>query len=720
LQPETTYYFVVRTYTPAHGSSLVQKNDLWSEYSDEIVASTDDPCLTVTEIPTIECEALVTFYIDTNGNDWTNNTDWLETNTPCGWYGVSCETGHVTWLDLRSNGLSGSIPFELGNLSNMGYVYLMSNQLSGNIPPEIGTMTNLSVLMLNENELTGTIPTELGNLSNLGILNLSYNGITGNIPHELGNLTNLVFLNLYSTDLSGSIPPEFGNLVNLQKLVLLNNQLTGGIPVELGNLVNLRELWLSQNQLEGSIPSELGNLTNLEKLYLSDNRLSGSIPHQFGNFINLTTLYLHRNAFDGEIPTTITNLSSLVNTNLGYNKLMSSDPTVISFLNSKDPDWASTQTVAPADVQVINSTTSSVEISWTPIPYSGDGGYYEVSYSTNPGGPYTVHGTTADKTASGYTVDGLNPSTLFYFVVKTFTPSHGSQQNDLMSGYSQEVSASTMLPLTTVQASDGTFTGKVQIFWTAVSGATYYEVYRAVSEGGAKTLLGDTALQAWPDKSATPGVTYYYWVKACNVSGCSDFSVSDIGWRAAKKVFRSKANPDGWILERGEFSGKGGTKNNTLTTLHIGDDALDRQYCAIVSFSTSTLPDDAAITSAYLEVKKAGIVGTNPFSTHGTLWAAIRKGHFGTRVGLQGPDFQAPASVLKAAKVLRVGSTAWYKGTIKAGSLKHVNLTGTTQFRLCFVLDDNDDRSADYIKFFSGNVSNKASRPKLTVKYHIP
>ena len=44
---------------------------------------------------------------------------------------------------------------------------------------------------------------------------------------------------------------------------------------------------------------------------------------------------------------------------------------------------------------------------------------------------------------SGYVVDNLSPGTTYYVVVRTYTPAHGEQQNNLWSEYSQEVSATT-------------------------------------------------------------------------------------------------------------------------------------------------------------------------------------------------------------------------------------------------------------------------------------
>ena len=82
-----------------------------------------------------------------------------------------------------------------------------------------------------------------------------------------------------------------------------------------------------------------------------------------------------------------------------------------------------------------------------------------------------------------------------------------------------------------VQASDGAFTDKVQITWTASSGATSYEVYRADTEGGTRTLKGSPEINSFDDTTAIAPTVYYYWVKAVNASGASGFSSFDTGWR---------------------------------------------------------------------------------------------------------------------------------------------------------------------------------------------
>ena len=147
------------------------------------------------------------------------------------------------------------------SVENTNELNLSSTQLTGSIPPEIGNLTNLTFLSLMGspgNELTGEIPSEIGNLINLTYLNLMYNELTGFIPSEIGNLTNLNYLKLSSNQLTGSIPPEIGNLTNLIWLRLDDNQLSGIIPDEICNQGDSSP-GLSNNQLCPPYPSCIEN-----------------------------------------------------------------------------------------------------------------------------------------------------------------------------------------------------------------------------------------------------------------------------------------------------------------------------------------------------------------------------------------------------------------------------------------------------------------------------
>ena len=246
-----------------------------------------------------DCEALLASR-DTLSVDQSLN--WDEDLPIDEWKGVELADGRVVGLRMSSEGIVGTIPSELGNLSNLQELSLWGNRLTGGIPKELGSLANLRSLSLSRNQLTGGIPEELGSLSNLQSLNLYGNQLTGGIPKELGSLANLRSLLLHGNQLTGVIPKELGSLSNLQSLNLYGNQLTGGIPKELGNLAQLERLLLQGNQLTGEIPKELGSLANLQSLDLSDNQLTGEIPTELGNLSNLQQLYLGGNLLTGCVP----------------------------------------------------------------------------------------------------------------------------------------------------------------------------------------------------------------------------------------------------------------------------------------------------------------------------------------------------------------------------------------------------------------------------------
>ena len=184
--------------------------------------------------------------------------------------------------------------------------------------------------------------------------------------------------------------------------------------------------------------------------------------------------------------------------------------------------------------------------------------------------------------------------------------------------------------------------------------------------------------------------------------------------------YYSAATRDGYVLESTETSNAGGTLNSTATYFVLGDNAQNKQYRAILSFDTSSLPDTAVITKATLKIKKSSVVGTDPFTTHGSLVADIRNGYFGTSA-LEITDFQATASKNSVGKFTPVsGAPGWYKLVLGAANYTSINLTGTTQFRLRFATDDNNDNIADYVRFLSGNYPTASARPALIIEYYVP
>lgn len=180
----------------------------------------------------------------------------------------------------------------------------------------------------------------------------------------------------------------------------------------------------------------------------------------------------------------------------------------------------------------------------------------------------------------------------------------------------------------------------------------------------------------------------------------------------------SLGTDDGWILESREGSGRGGSLNLTDPVIGLGDDAQDRQYRAVLSFDTSALPLKAVIQSVALKVKKQGISGTDPFTTHGNLTVDLRKGMFSNNRTLQLGDFAVAPSRTAVMNFSRVPVSGWYTANLGAANFGYINRTGLTQFRLRFTRADNDDRDADILKIYSGNAG-AAGRPTLVILYQM-
>lgn len=317
--------------------------------------------------------ALVALYNMTNGINWTNNTNWL-VGRPDTWFGITITDSRVVNIDLGENNLIGSIPAELGDLSDLQQLILITNQLTDSIPPELGNLSKLTNLWLYGNELTGPIPPQLGDLDSLITLWLHDNQLTGPIPSEIGNLINLQKLELPSNQLTGPIPAELGNLTNLQDMTLNFNQLTGAIPAELGNLDSLRLLLLNNNHLEGSVPPELTNLSSIQNLRLEFNNLT-DLP-DLSTLGTLTNFNVSDNLF------TFEDLEPNVGiTGITYTPMNSTKQATYTLLNVGDSITINANTGGANNQYswLINGASSLVaadSLTLTNITFADEGEYY--------------------------------------------------------------------------------------------------------------------------------------------------------------------------------------------------------------------------------------------------------------------------------------------------------------------------------------------------------
>uniref|UniRef100_A0A0E0LD15 Receptor kinase-like protein Xa21 n=1 Tax=Oryza punctata TaxID=4537 RepID=A0A0E0LD15_ORYPU len=297
----------------------------------------------------------------------------------CNWHGVTCSTqsprrviaidlvsegisgsispcianlSSLTRLQLSDNSFHGSIPSELGRLSQLDNLNLSTNSLEGlssnsiqsDIPASLSRCKNLKEIRLSNNKLQGWIPSAFGNLPELQILDLASNMLTGDIPVSLGSSLSLRYVDLGNNALMGRIPESLANSSSLQVLRVMKNALSGVLPNALFNSSSLIAICFQENSLVGSIPPITATSSPLKYLDLGGNQLSGTIPSSLGNISSLINLRLTRNNFVGSIPDSLGHISALEMLNLNLNNFSGHVPSSIFNLTSLTflamPHWA--------------------------------------------------------------------------------------------------------------------------------------------------------------------------------------------------------------------------------------------------------------------------------------------------------------------------------------------------------------------------------------------
>ncbi|MEN8218514.1 MAG: hypothetical protein ABFS56_19530 [Pseudomonadota bacterium] len=144
-------------------------------------------CSAVTQIPSAECEVLVTFYNSTGGDSWSDNSGWLETNTPCGWKGSENWTTNTGWKVTNNPCEWYRVSCRSGNLTGLA---LVSNNLKGTISKKLTKLKKLEILLLNDNQLTGKTPKSMMKLKKLTYLDINDNCLKLKVSKKLGKWLN--------------------------------------------------------------------------------------------------------------------------------------------------------------------------------------------------------------------------------------------------------------------------------------------------------------------------------------------------------------------------------------------------------------------------------------------------------------------------------------------------------------------------------------------------
>ena len=192
---------------------------------------------------------------------------------------------------------------------------------------------------------------------------------------------------------------------------------------------------------------------------------------------------------------------------------------------------------------------------------------------------------------------------------------------------------------TNVTASVNTYTEKVALQWTTVPRAAYYVVLRGTTpaaDQATNIASGITGAAAYDDRSATPGVTYYYFVCASNAAGMGPLAGPVQGQR--RLVLPGQA---AWIFPTGgSLSGSPSIGPDGTTCFCSSDGylyAADTNGLPKWSFfyggASSSTPSVGADGTVYF----SGAISRYPSATTNALFAVDAGGHLLWRIVVDAP-----------------------------------------------------------------------------------
>ncbi len=156
-----------------------------------------------------------------------------------------------------------------------------------------------------------------------------------------------------------------------------------------------------------------------------------------------------------------------------------------------------------------SSTSGKPMLTWKAVSGAAS---YKVYRATTKNGAYSVINTTKALT---YTNTGAALGTTYYYKVEALNASGKSM------GFSAIVEGK-VAPVLAVGYSS--VSGKPQLTWKAVPGATEYQVYRSTQQNSGYTKINTTTATSYVNTGAKAGTTYYYRIVAVKGTAVSDFS----------------------------------------------------------------------------------------------------------------------------------------------------------------------------------------------------
>ena len=337
----------------------------------------------------------------------------------------------------------------------------------------------------------------------------------------------------FGTSSDSSQAQKFGGDITDTEIVItgLVNETTYYVWVKAKNVVGASGFSLSAN----ARPSALAVLPETpalptvtigsRELTVNWSLIEGALSYEV--WMGATNNSAYAEKYGADISGTSTRLTNLNNGTTYYIWIKAKNNIGISELSPVASGTPSASAATPPDPQsapTVTDGSGQLVLSWQAI--EGAASYEVWAGTTNNPAAATKRGNDVSSTSA--TITGLSNGITYYVWIKAKNSVGISGFSPMASGTPSAFTATPQAPAVPIVLIGN---GQITVSWTAVEGATAYEIWQGTANNSASAAKNgnDESALSRTISGLTNGTTYYIWIKAKNNVGTSGFSPTASG-----------------------------------------------------------------------------------------------------------------------------------------------------------------------------------------------